>query len=99
MSDFIICYDICDRKRLARTYRALLHRAVALQYSVFLFSGTEHQLQKCLDDLEELIDPRHDDLRAYPLPQRGARIRIGKPVLPAGIQYSALPVAGIDRLN
>lgn len=38
-----------------------------------------------------MIDPGSDDLRCYPLPQRGLRARLGKANLPAGIYYSAMP--------
>jgi len=93
MRDYIICYDVCNPRRLARIHRALTRQAVALQYSVFLFSGTPLQLQRCLDELESLMDKRSDDIRAYPLPQRGLRLRLGKPLLPAGIQWSGLPLA------
>lgn len=96
MSDYIICYDICQPKRLARIHRALQRQAVALQYSVFLFSGTALQLQRCMSELENLMDKRRDDIRAYPLPQRGLRLRLGKPLLPSGIQWSGLPLAWRD---
>lgn len=92
MAEYIICYDICDPRRLGRIHRALRRQAVALQYSVFLFSGTRRQLQRCLDELETLMDKRHDDIRAYPLPQRGLRLRLGKALLPEGIQWSGLPL-------
>ena len=93
MTDYVICYDICDPKRLGRIHRAIKRRAVALQYSVFLFTGTAKQLQRCLDELETIMDKRHDDIRAYPLPERGLRVRLGKSLLPAGIQWSGLPLA------
>lgn len=93
MTDFIICYDICNPQRLGRIHRALKRRAIAVQYSVFLFTGTPQQLQRCLDELENLMDPRQDDIRAYPLPERGLRLRLGKSLLPAGIQWSGLPLA------
>jgi CRISPR-associated protein Cas2 len=91
MTEYIICYDICQPKRLVRIHRALQRQAVALQYSVFLFSGTLIQLQRCLNELESLMDKRRDDIRAYPLPQRGLRFRLGKSLLPGGIQWSGLP--------
>ena len=92
MSDYIICYDVCDPKRLGRIHRALTRQAMALQYSVFLFSGTPLGLQRCLGELESLMDKRCDDIRAYPLPQRGLRLRLGKSLLPAGIQWGGLPL-------
>ena len=66
---------------------------MALQYSVFLFSGTPEQLDRCLAQLERLMDKSEDDVRAYPLPERGLRWCQGKPLLPEGIFWSGLPAA------
>lgn len=93
MTDTIICYDITQPKRLGRVFRFLKKCAMPLQYSVFLFSGDDRQLGRILDKLEKLIDPKEDDLRAYPLPKRGFKARLGKTALPEGIQWSGLPVA------
>jgi CRISPR-associated endonuclease Cas2 len=93
MSEYIVCYDICDPQRLGRLHRFLKKSAVALQYSVFLFVGNERQLDLCLQHAAKLIDPEADDLRAYPLPVRGLKARLGKPSLPEGIQWSGLPGA------
>jgi CRISPR-associated endonuclease Cas2 len=89
--DAIICYDIADPKRLQRLHRYLLKQAVPIQYSVFLFAGDERRLRACLEEAARHIDPREDDLRAYPLPQRGLKARVGCPVLPEGILWGALP--------
>ncbi|MDI6750252.1 MAG: CRISPR-associated endonuclease Cas2 [Pseudomonadota bacterium] len=91
MSDFILCYDISDPKRLGRVFRFLKKRALPLQYSVFLFSGDERQLDRVLEKLVPFIDAEEDDLRAYPLPQRGFKARLGRAALPEGIQWSNLP--------
>lgn len=88
MRETLICYDICCPRRLARVYRALCRRALPIQYSVFLHHGTWHQLRTCLQELEQLMDPAQDDIRAYPLPHRGLRWSLGKPVLPADILYT-----------
>lgn len=93
MTDYIICYDISHPKRLGRVFRFLKKCAVPLQYSVFLFTGDDRQLDRCLAKAVQLIDMKEDDLRAYPLPARGLKARIGKPALPEGIQWSGLPVA------
>ncbi len=37
------------------------------------------------------MDEREDDIRAYPLPRRGLRLRIGPATLPGGIHWSGLP--------
>lgn len=93
MSEYLICYDIGCPRRLQRIHRALKGQAMALQYSVFLFSGTPEQLDRCLVQLERLMDKQQDDIRAYPLPERGLRWCQGKPLLPDGIYWSGLPLA------
>jgi CRISPR-associated protein Cas2 len=93
MSEFIVCYDIIDPRRLGRLHRFLKKHAVALQYSVFLFTGDDRQLDRLLATAQTYIDPKVDDLRAYPLPARGFKARLGKPALPEGIQFGGLPVA------
>lgn len=93
MSEFIVCYDICDPKRLGRLHRFLKRCAVPLQYSVFLFTGDDRQLERLLEKAAAYIDPKADDLRAYPLPMRGFKARLGQPALPLGIQWSGLPSA------
>jgi CRISPR-associated endonuclease Cas2 len=93
MTDTIICYDIAHPRRLGRVFRFLKKCATPLQYSVFLFTGDDRQLDRCLAQAAQLIDPREDDLRAYPLPKRGFKARLGKAALPEGIQWSGLPVA------
>lgn len=91
MREFLICYDIADPRRLARLHRYLRKRAVPLQYSVFLMTGDDRQLERCLAGAAQIIDPGADDLRAYPLPEGGLKVRLGKAVLPEGILWGALP--------
>jgi len=93
MTDYVICYDISHPRRLGRLFRHLKKCAVPLQYSVFLFSGDTRQLDRCLAKAGRLINPVEDDLRAYPLPARGFKARLGKTALPEGIQWSGLPAA------
>lgn len=93
MSEFVICYDIAHPKRLSRVFRFLRKCALPLQYSVFLFDGDERQFARLLERLLPLIDPDEDDLRAYPLPKRGFKARLGRATLPEGIQWSGLPSA------
>ncbi len=91
MSEFVICYDITENRRLQRVHRFLTQYALPLQYSVFLFVGDERKLKALTADLIKRIHERTDDLRIYPLPQRGFRGRLGKAVLPEGIQCAILP--------
>ena len=93
MGDYIICYDIADPRRLGRIHRALKKQATPVQAAVFLFCGSDQQLQRCLDELQRLMDPHADDIRAYPLPQRGLRLVLGPSTLPEGVFWSGLPDA------
>lgn len=93
MNETIICYDIANPRRLGRVHRYLKRHACAVQYSVFLFTGTREQLDRCLAQLEELMEPKEDDIRAYPLPQRGYRLSLGPSTLPEGIHWAGLPPA------
>jgi CRISPR-associated protein Cas2 len=91
MSEYIICYDITDPRRLVRLHRYLCRHAMPLQYSVFLFVGDDRQLDRCLRGAAAKIDPTTDDLRAYPLPKRGLKARLGCATLPEGVHWSSLP--------
>ena len=91
MQWWVIGYDITDPRRLGRIHRALLKQATPIENSIFLFSGTENACRKCLQQIAIMIDPESDDLRCYPLPERGLQERLGKATLPQGILWSALP--------
>jgi len=93
MPEYIVCYDIADPRRLGRIHRYMKKQALPLQYSVFLFRGSHEKLQRCLGDLQQLMDPRHDDIRAYPLPQRGLRLVLGPSALPEGVYWAAADLA------
>ena len=68
---YLIAYDIADPKRLGQVARYLCQYAYRVQYSVFVASLSSYQLERLLFDLEEIIEPRWDDIRAYPLPSTG----------------------------
>jgi CRISPR-associated protein Cas2 len=93
MTEFVVCYDISDPKRLGRLYRFMKKSAVPIQYSVFLFIGDDRKLERLMAQAITYIDLKADDLRAYPLPGRGLKARLGQSALPEGIQFGGLPVA------
>ncbi|MGB4911281.1 MAG: CRISPR-associated endonuclease Cas2 [Candidatus Dechloromonas phosphoritropha] len=90
---WIIGYDISDPRRLGRVHRAMVNRAMPIEYSIFLFIGNERQVAECLATVDMLIDGKTDDVRCYPLPSRGLQERIGRATLPAGIHWTGLPAA------
>lgn len=74
-------------------FRFLKEYAVPIEYSVFLAHEDARRMQAILVEAAALIDPSADDLRCYPLPARGLRVRLGRGALPEGIVYSDLPAA------
>ncbi len=90
---FVVGYDISDPRRLLRVHREMCKHATPLEYSIFLLVGNEAAKDRCLHELEAMIEPREDDVRCYALPARGFQGRIGRASLPAGIVWTGLPAA------
>lgn len=67
-TNYLICYDIRDEKRLHRVYNRMKSWGLHLQYSVFFCSLTRQELKRLTDEIEEITDPGMDDVRIYPLP-------------------------------
>ena len=88
---WLIGYDITEPRRLIRVHRALRNRAMPVEYSIFLFVGSETGIAECLAAISALIDPDVDDVRCYALPARGHQERIGRATLPSGITWTGLP--------
>lgn len=67
---WLIAYDIKSPKRLSRLHRLIKARAIAVQYSVFMFKGRAADLGNLFGEIRQLVDPKVDDVRAYPIPPR-----------------------------
>lgn len=80
---WLIAYDVCEPRRLARVHRLLTRAAVPVQYSVFVTSGSQAQLRQLAQQISALIDPAADDVRMYPIPQQPWFYTIGRSMLPA----------------
>lgn len=91
MPDYLIGYDVRNRSRLQKIHRKMMGYAVPVQYSIFLFTGTDAELKKCIATVKPTLDLKVDDLRCYQLPTHGFRGRLGTAVLPDGVFYGALP--------
>jgi len=83
--DYIVCYDIADPRRLQRVHRYVANEAEFLQKSVYRLSADKASLKGFVSVLEELICPRTDDVRLYPLSSRVTLETWGKEVSLAGI--------------
>lgn len=85
MAHYLICYDIANPRRLARVHRRIVKHALFVQLSVYYLQGSKEALQKLLDELSEVIDPRYDDVRAYPVEPLHKARHWGRQWLPEGI--------------
>lgn len=56
---FLVCYDICNDKRLRKVFRTMRDFGDHLQYSVFECQMTPIDLAKCRHQLGEII--KHDE--------------------------------------
>lgn len=72
MKDYIITYDICDKKRLSKLARELEKSAMRVQYSVFLLSSVpKNELSDIIDNINVIIDSEVDDVRIYKIIDHG----------------------------
>lgn len=82
---YLICYDICEPRRLSRVARFLEKHACRVQYSVFAIQITPVRLTLLMKELSRLIDPTEDDVRAYPLPHEAHVDLLGTQMFPDDI--------------
>ena len=91
MNCFVVAYDIAEPRRLQRVHRLLCKYAAPLEYSVFLLVGATSDKDRCLAEVAQVIKAGEDDVRCYALPCRGYQNRVGRAVLPIGVQWTGLP--------
>ena len=84
---YLICYDICDDKRLRKVFQTMRGYGDHLQYSVFECQLTRADLARCRHLLSAIIDHREDQVLFVdlgPTEGRGDRVitALGKPYSP-----------------
>lgn len=83
-NSYLVCYDICDDKRLRKVFKVMRGYGDHLQFSVFECQLTPMDLTRCRNELSEII---HHDLDQVlfvnlgPAEGRGDRVitALGKP--------------------
>lgn len=83
--NWLIAYDIANPRRLNRIRRQIIKDALPVQYSLYLYHGSQKETQKLLDELSTLMDTQEDDLRAYPIPSRVEIDLIGQHGMPSNL--------------
>ena len=85
---YLVCYDICDAKRLRKVYKTMRDFGDHLQYSVFECQFTPIDLARCRDAMSQII--KHDEdqvlfVNLGPTEGRGDRV-----IAALGLPYSPL---------
>lgn len=62
MNTFMVCYDVCDPKRLRKIHKTMKGFGSALQYSVFRCSLSPKNYQVMITRIEEVIDKSEDSV-------------------------------------
>jgi CRISPR-associated protein Cas2 len=83
-TSYLVCYDICDDKRLRRVFKTMRGYGDHLQYSVFECQLTPTDLVRLRAELSEIIHHTHDQVlfvNLGPSEGRGDRVitALGKP--------------------
>jgi len=70
--DFIICYDIADKKRLSKIAKLVERRALRIQRSVYFYEQVSKvELMVLVDKVLNILDKEADDLRIYTIKNKG----------------------------
>ena len=83
-STFLVCYDICDDKRLRKVFQTMRGFGDHLQYSVFECQLSPADLVLCREQLRQIINHAEDQVlfvNLGPSDGRGERVitALGKP--------------------
>ena len=84
---YLVCYDICNDKRLRDVHKTMRGFGDHLQYSIFECQFTPADLVRCRHQLSEIIDHREDQVLFVdlgPVEGRGDRVisALGKAYTP-----------------
>lgn len=83
-NSYLVCYDICDDKRLRKVFNVMRNYGDHLQYSVFECQMTSSDVARCRGDLGKIIHHDEDQVLFVdlgPAEGRGERVitSLGKP--------------------
>lgn len=64
--NFIVCYDISDKKRLRKIAKFLEKVSIRIQKSIFYYpNATSHEIKTLITNLSKLLNENEDDIRIY----------------------------------
>jgi CRISPR-associated protein Cas2 len=71
MQEFIIAYDIKDKKRIAKLSRLLEKVGVRIEYSLFFVKASKDEMIEIAMKINEIINTQADDVRIYKIKEYG----------------------------
>lgn len=87
-STYLVCYDICDPRRLARVGKTMRGYGDRVQYSIFECRFTRMDLIRCQERLSRIINAREDQVLFVNLgPADGRAERV---ITAIGVPYSRI---------
>ena len=84
-TDWIVCYDMKEPKRLRRVFKCLKSHGIPIQYSVFLVHASSNAIDRLEVQLCKLINRNEDDVRIYAIPKCSDTIIMGHALIPDGV--------------
>ena len=76
-TSYLICYDICDEKRLPKVFKLMRGFGDHLQFSIFECQFTSSDLVRCREALRAVIHHKEDQvlfINLGPADGRGSRV-------------------------
>jgi len=74
---YLVCYDICDAKRLRRIHRLIRDWGIPIQFSIFEVEVLPKQCEKLKTELSQLMDLSEDKVMFYRLSPEQDRVCLG----------------------
>jgi len=70
--DYLLCYDISDKKRLVKIAKIIEADAMRIQRSVYFYEKvSKKELTKLIDRVVAILDEKADDFRVYTIKNKG----------------------------
>lgn len=64
--DFLVCYDVSDKKRLRKIAKFLEKVSIRIQKSIFFYSNaSKNDIKILVRKLDEFLNKNEDDIRIY----------------------------------
>lgn len=92
---WLLAYDVGAPARLRRLHALLSRNGCALQHSLFALALDDSAMQRLIEEIDALIDPQVDDIRAWHVPAQCPLWLYGPGLLPGGIELHGTALDGL----